>query len=251
MLRPSDPLILQKTLISNIEGSFDINLPTPLPSSSTSLSPKASSSLYDCTFSSARRRPLILDPLPTVLNAETPIELGYRRFKTTQRGMYDAAARRGAQRLSTSESSASSAQPTATQPSQIPPEVLLHTDQGVLLETCTSNIALWLPRRSHANADANAKGGPQIDLGVDAADSTGEWITPLLCPPLSTISNSRSLDSGDEEIAADEAVAVFLDGVVRQELLSRGMIKEGVVTIDDFELCKRVKRPVVGFNGLR
>lgn len=56
---------------------------------------------------------------------------------------------------------------------------------------------------------------------------------------------------GVDEAEAQARSAVFLDGVVRQELLARGDIREGAVTVDDFERCKREGRPVIGFNGLQ
>jgi branched-subunit amino acid aminotransferase/4-amino-4-deoxychorismate lyase len=97
-------------------------------------------------------------------------------------------------------------------------EVLLWTKEERLLETCTSNIALWMH-----HSDVGAGGGV--------------WVTPRL--------------DREEEMAPEGARAVFLDGVVRQELLSKGLIMEGEVTVQDLELCREEGRPVIGFNGLR
>jgi hypothetical protein len=96
------------------------------------------------------------------------------------------------------------------------PEVLLHTTTH-LLETATSNVALRLPL--HPNADA-------------AGTLEYEWVTPCL-------SETRP----------------FLDGTVRQELLERGVLREGEVTMEDWERCRVESTDgevvVVGFNGLR
>lgn len=43
----------------------------------------------------------------------------------------------------------------------------------------------------------------------------------------------------------------FLNGVMRQRLLEDGVIREGEVTVDDWETVKREGRRVIGFNGLR
>lgn len=117
-------------------------------------------------------------------------------------------------------------------------EVLLWSDQGLLLETCTSNVALWLPKR-HPGPEAE---GSTVDQGggVAADGDEGEWVTPRLS---ALHANTKS--------ASEHAMAVFLDGVVRQELLARGVINEGEVTVQDFERCRAEGRPVIGFNGLR
>ncbi|RXK38603.1 TIGR00730 family protein [Tremella mesenterica] len=73
------------------------------------------------------RRPLVLDPLETDLSTETQSQRDCRLYKTTSRQIYDQAAERGAAGASGSH-----------------PEVLLHT-KSVLLETNTSNIAIYLP----------------------------------------------------------------------------------------------------------
>jgi hypothetical protein len=43
----------------------------------------------------------------------------------------------------------------------------------------------------------------------------------------------------------------FLDGVMRRDLLARGVIVEGEVMIDDWHRAKREGWRVIGFNGLR
>jgi hypothetical protein len=58
---------------------------------------------------------------------------------------------------------------------------------------------------------------------------TGEWITPTL----------------------NERTSPFLDGVMRRCLLHEGIIREGEVTVSDFEEAKKEGRRVIGFNGLR
>ena len=117
-------------------------------------------------------------------------------------------------------------------------EVLLWSGQGLLLETCTSNVALWLPKRRPGSGAAAST----VDQGgrVAAEEDEGEWVTPRL-----------SALRADTKPGSDHAVAVFLDGVVRQELLARVWIKEGEVTVQDFERCRAEGRPVIGFNGLR
>jgi hypothetical protein len=96
------------------------------------------------------------------------------------------------------------------------PEVLLHTPTH-LLETATSNVALRLP----LPPKGHAAGPPEY-----------EWVTPCLAE-----------------------TRPFLDGTVRQELLERGVIREGEVTIEDWERCREESKEgevvVVGFNGLR
>jgi hypothetical protein len=98
------------------------------------------------------------------------------------------------------------------------PEVLLHTSTH-LLETATSNVALRLPLPLPPNKDAAGK----LEY---------EWVTPCL-------TETRP----------------FLDGTVRQELLERGVIREGEVTIEDWKTCRVESKEgevvVVGFNGLR
>ena len=87
-----------------------------------------------------------------------------------------------------------------------------------------------------------------MDANGGKTDQEGVWVTPKLDP---------NLDQDMQEVSAVEAKggrkgkAVFLDGVVRQELLYRGMIQEGEVTVQDFERCKAEGRPIIGFNGLR
>jgi branched-subunit amino acid aminotransferase/4-amino-4-deoxychorismate lyase len=96
------------------------------------------------------------------------------------------------------------------------PEVLLHTPTH-LLETATSNVALRLPLPPKGDA---------------AGASEHEWVTPCLAE-----------------------TRPFLDGTVRQELLERGVIREGEVTVEDWERCRVESKGgvvvVVGFNGLR
>jgi len=58
---------------------------------------------------------------------------------------------------------------------------------------------------------------------------SGEWITPIL----------------------DKSETPFLNGVMRRYLLDEGLIKEGSLTVEDFEEARRGKRRVIGFNGLR
>lgn len=135
--------------------------------------------------SSAARRPLILDPQDLDLSAERPQVHDLRLYKTSNRKKYDAAAARGG-------------------PDH--PEVLIHTDK-LLLETCTSNIALHLP---------GEPGEP-------------EWVTPI--------------------IRRDNAC--LLNGVVRREMLERGLIREADVTVDDWRRCVKENRDIVGFNGFR
>lgn len=67
-----------------------------------------------------------------------------------------------------------------------------------------------------------------IALHLPGNKDESEWITPAL--------------NGD---------AVFLNGVVRRELLERGLIREGNVTVNDFERCRLEGRRIIGFNGLR
>lgn len=138
---------------------------------------------FDITLpphSSKPRRRLIFDPSSTIISPKDH-SIPFRLNKTTYRSIYTA--------------------PTAPYPPGT--EVLLHTPE-ILLETCTSNIALHIP-------------GEQ---------GQAEWVTPKL--------------SGR---------AAFLSGTVRAELLERGVIREGEVTVEDWERCRREKRGVVGFNG--
>jgi len=58
---------------------------------------------------------------------------------------------------------------------------------------------------------------------------TGEWITPIL----------------------NREKTPFLDGVMRRYLLEQGVIREGALTLRDFEEAKTDGRRVIGFNGLR
>jgi branched-subunit amino acid aminotransferase/4-amino-4-deoxychorismate lyase len=58
---------------------------------------------------------------------------------------------------------------------------------------------------------------------------TGEWITPIL----------------------DREKTPFLDGVMRRYLLVQGSIREGELSVEDYEKAKREGRRIVGFNGLR
>jgi len=58
---------------------------------------------------------------------------------------------------------------------------------------------------------------------------TGDWITPRL----------------------DRTKTPFLDGVMRRYLLDQGLIKEGKLSVEDFEMARREKRRIIGFNGLR
>ncbi len=56
-----------------------------------------------------------------------------------------------------------------------------------------------------------------------------EWVTPII----------RRKD------------ACLLNGVVRRELLERGLIREADVTMDNWQQCVKEDRDVVGFNGFR
>jgi len=58
---------------------------------------------------------------------------------------------------------------------------------------------------------------------------TGEWITPIL----------------------NREKTPFLDGVMRRYLLEQGVIRQGELTLRDYEEAKRDGRRVIGFNGLR
>jgi len=58
---------------------------------------------------------------------------------------------------------------------------------------------------------------------------TGEWVTPKL----------------------DREQLPFLDGVMRRYLLKSGTVREGDLTVDDFERARKEERRIVGFNGLR
>jgi len=58
---------------------------------------------------------------------------------------------------------------------------------------------------------------------------TGQWLTPRL----------------------DREKIPFLDGVMRRYLLKTGTVREGEVTMDDFERARQEERRIVGFNGLR
>ncbi len=69
-----------------------------------------------------------------------------------------------------------------------------------------------------------------IALHIPPSDSSEpEWVTPYL----------------------DRQQLPFLNGVMRQRLLEDGVIREGEVTVDDWETVKREGRRVIGFNGLR
>lgn len=57
----------------------------------------------------------------------------------------------------------------------------------------------------------------------------GEWVTPQL----------------------DKARTPFLDGVMRRYLLDQGLIKEGELSIRDFEKAREEGNRIIGFNGLR
>jgi hypothetical protein len=183
----------------------------------------------------------MLDPLPTDLSAESSAELDARRYKTTARGMYDAASARGGAGAGAVE-------------------VLLHSTDGAVLETCTSNVALWLPR-TRARGRGRAFGGGVAGVreeerarGADVRDGEdeGEWVTPRLSPASRPDGGSASAGGAHQGDPGDpQALAVFLDGVVRQELIARGVMREGEVSVGDWEMCRREGRPVVGFNGLR
>jgi branched-subunit amino acid aminotransferase/4-amino-4-deoxychorismate lyase len=67
-----------------------------------------------------------------------------------------------------------------------------------------------------------------IALHIPARNGEADWLTPRL-----------------------QGESPFLDGVVRRELLKRGLIREGEVQVEDWERCKMEGRGVVGFNGLR
>jgi len=137
----------------------------------------------------AKRRPLVLDAVALEPGgSETSEERDLRLYKTTNRAVYDDAARRGN---------------TLTHGSR--PEVFLHTSTH-LLETTTSNVALYDP----------LPGQP-------------DWVTPAL----------------------DTKERPFLDGVMRGYLLEEAVIREGEVTLSDWERCKADGRRVIGFNGLR
>lgn len=69
-----------------------------------------------------------------------------------------------------------------------------------------------------------------IAIHSPASDGKGpQWVTPLL--------------HGDD--------VPFLDGVMRKYLLSKGVIREGELTVDDWGNCKKEGGRVIGFNGLR
>lgn len=127
----------------------------------------------------------MLDPFTTDLASENGLLHDLRLHKTSKRAMYEDAAARGG-------------------PNH--PEVLLHTDR-LVLETCTSNVALYSP---------GSEGQP-------------DWVTPKII----------------------QGRAAFLNGVVRRELLGRGLIREAEVTLEDWDRCVRKGRPIVGFNGFR
>ena len=56
-----------------------------------------------------------------------------------------------------------------------------------------------------------------------------EWVTPRL----------------------DKDRLPFLDGVMRRRLIVIGVLREGEVTVQDWERAKREGTRVIGFNGLR
>ncbi|KAI9638051.1 uncharacterized protein MKK02DRAFT_42433 [Dioszegia hungarica] len=168
---------------------------------------------------SAGRFDLTLPPLPTqprrrlVLSPSStslpPLETPFRLFKTTHRPMYTA--------------------PLAPYPPGT--EVLLHTGTH-LLETCTSNIALHLP---------------DPDRPEEA-----EWVTPALRSELEAEDGIEGEGGGGDELRGlgkRGDTAEFLAGTVRAELIERGVVRVGQVSLGDWERCKREGRGVVGFNG--
>ena len=62
-----------------------------------------------------------------------------------------------------------------------------------------------------------------------SAPGEPEWVTPKL----------------------DKDWVPFLDGVMRRHLLKICMLREGEVTVQDWERAKRDGTRVIGFNGLR
>ena len=49
----------------------------------------------------------------------------------------------------------------------------------------------------------------------------------------------------------DRETSPFLNGVMRRHLLEEGVIREGEVSVEDWERVKSGKGRVIGFNGLR
>ena len=49
----------------------------------------------------------------------------------------------------------------------------------------------------------------------------------------------------------DQEHLPFLDGVMRRYLIDEGVVREGEVTVEDWEDARKGGRRVVGFNGLR
>ena len=62
-----------------------------------------------------------------------------------------------------------------------------------------------------------------------SSSGQAEWLTPRL----------------------DREETPFLDGVMRRYLLDEGVIREAILTVNDWECAKREGWRVIGFNGLR
>lgn len=105
------------------------------------------------------------------------------------------------------------------------PEVLLH-DGARVLETVTSNVAVRMPRaRAAARARGAAAGAAAGASGSEDDAEGGIWVTP----PATSV----------------------LPGTVRAELLSKGVVVEGEITLEDWREAGERGWEVRGFNGFR
>jgi len=95
------------------------------------------------------------------------------------------------------------------------------TQSSLCLADVKANKEILLHTTTHLLETATSNIAIQI--------GRGEWITPIL----------------------DRTKTPFLDGVMRRYLLDQGLIKEGELGVEDFEMARREKRRIIGFNGLR
>ncbi|ORY24976.1 hypothetical protein BCR39DRAFT_499646 [Naematelia encephala] len=104
-------------------------------------------------------------------------------------------------------------------------EVVVHTGEWIL-EGTTSNIAI---EESDSDNENRREGSAEGKGQGEGMRVRARWITPRL------IRDERP----------------FLDGVMRNELLEKGVIKEGDLTIQDLIRARDQGRRIIGFNGLR
>ena len=92
-------------------------------------------------------------------------------------------------------------------------------------------------------------------LDIDHPEVLLHTATHLLESVTSNIAILRPTSNADEAQWVTPVLQTddkpFLDGVMRRYLIAKGLVREGELTVNDWDEAKRERRRVIGFNGLR